>query len=121
MNDDIDLDGLASIADDLKELRDPGGRRRRSADLVKVAADLVVAGRITIVEAARLTGTSRQRIHQVLRRPHYVIEVARAEYVDRLWARVASAHIRETARFQAEMAAADAKWEADMAALDDEN
>jgi hypothetical protein len=40
MNDDIDLDGLASIADDLKELRDPGGRRRRGAELVKVAAGL---------------------------------------------------------------------------------
>ena len=122
MNDDIDLDGLASIADDRKELRDPGGRRRRGAELVKVAAGLVVAGRITIVEAARLTGTSRQRIHQALP-PHHSrkpFEEERAAYVDRLWSRLVAAHDREEACWRADQAKADAEWDADLAALDDD-
>jgi hypothetical protein len=121
---DIDLDRLAAISDDplFQERRDHQARRRRAGELVAHALSLVAAGRITIVEAARLTGTSRQRIHQALRsrRPRIEVEESRIAYVDRLWARSLATHDREEARWQVEQDKADAQWEADMAALDDE-
>jgi hypothetical protein len=76
---------------------------------------------LAVKAAARLASTSRQRIHDAIRRrrPRIEVEASRAAYIDRLYAR-SLAYDREEARWQAEQAAADAKWEAEMAALDGE-
>jgi predicted HTH domain antitoxin len=117
---DIDF---ASIADDLAAIgKDRKDARRRSAELVELAVRLVAVGRITPVEAARLAGTSRQRLHDALRRrrPRIKVDAALAAYVDRLWSRTHAAHDRDECRWRADQAKADAEWEASMVALDDE-
>ena len=101
--DDIDLDALANIADDplRGDRNDPEARRRRSKELVQLAVGLVAFDRATIPEAARLAGTSRQRLHEALRRHRSRIEEPRAAYLTRLWPRLVARHDRELARERA--------------------